>query len=62
MGASNSNGTGPYGPLTAEPRISTPGGPGETVHLPGAEVVISSVSKTFRRLGRRSAASRIGEV
>jgi len=60
VGASNSNsngnGTGPYGPLTAEPRISTPAGPGETARPPGVEVVISSVSKTFRRLGRRTVA------
>jgi NitT/TauT family transport system ATP-binding protein len=56
VGASNSNGTGPYGPLTAEPRTSSAAGPGGTVRPPGAEVVIGSVSKTFRRRGRRTVA------
>jgi NitT/TauT family transport system ATP-binding protein len=56
VGASGSNGTGPYGPLTAGRPVTATAGPDEALGSAGAEVVISAVGKTFRRRGRRTIA------
>ena len=50
MAASGSNDTGSRGPLTASPL------PAAAESVVGADVVISSVGKTFRRRGRRTVA------
>jgi NitT/TauT family transport system ATP-binding protein len=63
VAANAGNGTGFYGRLTASPRAAEAGPTGGTgpagtgrAQLPGADVVIRSVGKTFRRRGRRTVA------